>query len=175
MEKIVIYCSSSFGIPQKYNQGAAEVVEGLCAKGFGIVSGGSFRGTMGVVSDTVARCGGYHKGVLPSFMKPLAYDALTETVWTDTMADRKEEMRKDTIAAIALPGGIGTLDELIETHVLKKLGRYSGRIVVFNMDGFFNPFFALLEHYVETGMLTAEDMKLVESFDTAHDLVDSFF
>ena len=174
MQKIVIYCSSSSSIPAKYNEGAAEVVAGLCAKGYGIVSGGSFRGTMGVVSDTAARCGGYHKGVLPKFMKALVYDTLSETVWTDTMADRKEEMRRDTVAAIALPGGIGTLDELIETHVLKKLDRYHGRIIAFNLDGFFDPFFALLDHYVATGMLTPEGRDLVERFDSAAALVDSF-
>ena len=174
MERIVIFCSSSKGIPQRYNEGAAAVIAGLCAKGYGIVSGGSFRGTMGVVSDTVAACGGYHKGVLPRFMKSLEYDALSEAVWTDTMADRKEEMRRDTVAAIAFPGGTGTLDELIETHVLKKLGRYTGRVIVFNIDGFFNPFFHLLDHYVATGMLTPEDRNLIEHFDSAESLLSSF-
>lgn len=174
MRKIVVYCSSSSKIPARYNAGAEEVVAGLCKKGYGIVSGGSFRGTMGVVSDTVARYGGYHKGVLPCFMKSLVYGALSETVWTETMADRKEEMRRDTIAAIALPGGIGTLDELIETHVLKKLGRYPGRVIVLNLDGFFDPFFALLDHYIASGMLTREDRNLVECFDSPQDLLASF-
>lgn len=173
-QKVVIYCSSSSTIPARYNKGAEEVVAGLCRKGYGIVSGGSFRGTMGVVSDTVVRCGGYHKGVLPRFMKQLVYDSLSETVWTETMADRKEEMRRDTIAAIALPGGTGTLDELIETQVLKKLGRYHGRVIVLNLDGFFNPFFALLDHYVASGMLTPEDRNLIESFDSPQDLLASF-
>ena len=174
MNKVVIYCSSSNAIPRKYNDGAAAVVAGLCAKGYGIVSGGSFRGTMGVVSDTAAAGGGYHKGVLPRFMSSLVYDGLSEVVWTETMAERKEEMRRDTVAAIALPGGIGTLDELIETHVLKKLGRYNGRVIVFNLDGFFNPFFDLLDHYIATGMLTPEDRDLLECFDSPEALLASF-
>ena len=90
------------------------------------------------------------------------------------MSQRKEEMRRDTVAAIALPGGIGTLDELIETHVLKKLAKYNGRVIVLNLNGFFKPFLALLDHYVATGMLTKADRALVESFDTVEDLIASF-
>ncbi len=174
LQKIAIFCSASRVVPKVYNEQAAPVVAGLCRKGYAIVSGGSFLGTMGVVSETVAQCGGYHKGVLPRFMEQYAYQELTETVWTDTMAQRKEEMRRDTLAVIALPGGIGTLDELIETHVLKKLGQYSGRVVLLNTEGFFNPFLTLLDHYVATGMLTPKDRALVECFDTPEALLASF-
>ena len=174
MKKIVIYCSASKTVPAGFNERASKVVKGLCGKGYGIVSGGSFRGTMGAVSDAAAECGGYHKGVIPRFLQGLEYGSLSEIVWTDTMAERKEEMRADTVAALALPGGIGTLDEIIETLVLKKLGRYDGRVIVFNLDGFFNPFLALLDHYVATGMLTPEDRTLIESFDTEEALLQSF-
>lgn len=172
-KKVVIYCSASNKISPVFNEFAVRVVRGLCAKGYGIVSGGTSLGTMGVVSETVAGCGGYHKGVLPVFMRNCAFPGLSETVWTDTMSQRKEEMRSDTVAAIALPGGIGTLDELIETHVLKKLDQYHGRVIILNAEGFFNPFLALLDHYVSTGMLSAEDRALIESFDTPEDLVSS--
>ena len=174
MKKAVIFCSSSDSIDRAFNEGAAKVVEGLCAKGYEIVSGGSFRGTMGVVADTVVRCGGYHKGVLPRFMKHFVYDGLSETVWTDTMAQRKEEMRRGSEAAIALPGGIGTLDEIIETLVLKKLGQYDGRVMLLNLGGFFDPFLALLDHYVETEMLSLADRELMEVFPSEEALLGSF-
>lgn len=174
MEKVVIYCSASNAVPQEFNSCAAAVVEGLCKKGYGIVSGGTFLGTMGVVSDTAAKCTGYHKGVLPSFMLNNAYKGLTETVWTGTMSERKEEMRRDTVAAIAFPGGIGTLEELIETLVLKKLAQYHGRVIVLNIHGFFNPLLSLLDHYVATGMMTAEDRQLIEAFDLPETLLKSF-
>ncbi|MBQ4285925.1 MAG: LOG family protein, partial [Bacteroidales bacterium] len=74
----------------------------------------------------------------------------------------------------ALPGGTGTLDELIETQVLKKLGKYDGRVIVLNLDGFYDPFLALLDHYVSTGMLTPADRSLVETFDTIPSLLASF-
>ena len=174
MKKIVFFCSASDQCPKEYNENAAKVVEALCEKGYGIVSGGTVLGTMGVISNTVAKCGGYHKGVLPSFMQGLDFPGLSEVIWTDTMSERKEEMRKDIIAAVALPGGIGTLDELIETHVLVKLRQYHGRVIVLNLGGFFNPFLALLDHYVATGMLTTKDRQLVESYDTAEALLASF-
>lgn len=174
MKKIVFFCSASKDCPKEYNDSAAKVVAALCEKGYGIVSGGTCLGTMGVISNTVAGCGGYHKGVLPRFMKDVAFPGLSEVVWTETMSERKEEMRRDTVAAIALPGGIGTLDELIETHVLVKLQKYHGRVIVLNIEGFFNPFLQLLDHYVATGMLTPEDRRLVESFDTVDSLLRSF-
>ena len=118
------------------------------------------------------RLGGSHIGVLPRFMKGLEYPRLTELVWADTMAERKERMREGTSAVIALPGGIGTLDELIESYVLVKLGRYDGKLLVLNVDGFFDPFKALLDHYVETGMLTPADRALIHFADTAEALAD---
>lgn len=174
MKQIALFCSSSKVIPQSFNDAAAEVTAGLCSKGYGIVSGGTVLGTMGVISSTAAKCGGHHKGVLPKFMKGIDYQAMSESVWTETMAQRKEEMRKDTDAVIALPGGIGTLDELIETLVLKKLKQYQGRVIILNVDGFYNPLLALLDHYVATGVLPAEDKALLESYDSPKELLDSF-
>ena len=174
MKRIAVFCSASDHLDEKYTRAAREVVEGLCRKGYAIVSGGSFRGTMGVVSDTVKASGGYHIGVMPEFMQAFIYDGLNETVWTPTMALRKEAMRKDTDAVIALPGGTGTLDELFETHVLVKLGRYNGRIIVLNFNGFYEPLRALLDHYVREGMLTKTDRELIEFIDTPGQLLESF-
>ena len=168
--KAVVFCSSSYDIDPKYEVAAREVVRALHAYGWTLVSGGSFRGTMGVLSDEMDRLGGRHIGVLPRFMKGLEYARLSELVWTETMADRKERMREGTSVAIALPGGIGTLDELIETHVLAKLGRYGGRILALNLDGFFEPFKALLDHYVAAGMLSPEDRRLVLFPDSVDEL-----
>ena len=174
MKKIALFCASSRDVPQSFNDAAAKVTAGLCSKGYGIVSGGTVLGTMGVISRNVAQCGGYHKGVLPGFMKGIEYKDMSEVIWTDTMAQRKEEMRNDTAAVIALPGGIGTLDELVETLVLKKLDQYHGRVVILNIDGFYNPLLELLNHYVATGVLPAADKDLLETFDSAEELLNSF-
>lgn len=160
-KKIVIYCSASENIDQQYNEAAAEFIRGAVAEGFTIVSGGTVKGTMGVVSDTVRQCGGRHIGVIPRFMEEFVYDSLSEVIYTDTMSERKEKMREGTCAAIALPGGIGTLDELVETLALAKLRRYDGKIYALNIDGFYDKFIDLLDFYVETGMLGAGDRGLI--------------
>ena len=170
--KAVVFCSASGDIDPKYNEAAREVVRALHSYGWTLVSGGSWRGTMGVIADEMKRLGGKHVGVLPRFMAGLEYDGLTELHWSDTMADRKERMRQGTEAAIALPGGIGTLDELIETHVLAKLGQYGGKVYALNVDGFFDPFKALLDHYVATGMLEPRDRALLVFADTPAELAE---
>ena len=170
--KAVVFCSASGDIDPKYNEAAREVVRALHSYGWTLVSGGSWRGTMGVIADEMKRLGGKHVGVLPRFMAGLEYDGLTELHWSDTMADRKERMRLGTEAAIALPGGIGTLDEIIETLVLAKLGRYEGKVLALNVDGFFDPFKALLDHYVATGMMEARDRALMVFADTPEELAE---
>ena len=161
--KVVIYCSASYDIDQKYNQAAREVTRAACSL--------AIKGTMGAVADEVARCGGRHIGVLPRFMEQYKFPGLDEIIWTDTMAERKELMREGTCAAIALPGGIGTLDELIGTLTLAKLERYSGKIFALNLDGFYDPLKDLLDHYVRTGMLDTLSRGLIEFPDTVAELV----
>ena len=170
--KAVVFCSASSDIDPQFNEAAREVVRALHAYGWTLVSGGSFRGTMGVIADEMARLGGRHVGVLPRFMKGLEYPDLTKLVWADTMAERKERMRAGTSAVIALPGGIGTLDELIESYVLVKLGQYAGKLLVLNVDGFFDPFKALLDHYEATGMLEPRDRALIIIADTVDALAE---
>lgn len=112
--KVVIFCSSSqSGIDPKYDSAAKELVRALVERDYTVVSGGTRKGTMGVVSDEVVAAGGRHVGVIPRFMESVVAHELTETVWVDTMSERKEKMREGTCAAVALPGGVGTLEELV--------------------------------------------------------------
>ena len=124
MKKIAVFCSASSEIDPKYNKVAREFVRAASLRGYGIVTGGTVKGTMGEVSDELHAIGGYHKGVIPRFMKQFVYPDLSELVWTDTMAERKTILREDTYAVVALPGGTGTLDELIETVALVHLKQY---------------------------------------------------
>ena len=164
--KIVIYCSASSDIDGKFNQAAREVIRAACSLGYTIVSGGTVKGTMKEVADEVVRCGGRHIGVLPRFMADYEYPCLDEVVWTGTMDERKEKMREGTCAAIALPGGIGTLDELIGSLTVAKLGRYSGKVIAFNYDGFYEPLKALLDHYVRTGMMDSASRDMISFPET---------
>lgn len=172
MKKIAVYCSASFNIDEKYNAVAREFVRKAASRGYGIVTGGTIKGTMGEVSDELRSCGGYHLGVIPRFMKQYVYPELSELIWTDTMAERKTLLREGTCAVVALPGGIGTLDELIETFALIHLKQYFGKIGVLDHDGFYQPLKALLQHYVDTGMLSQETMDCMVFAQTPDQLLD---
>ena len=153
----LFYCSACEAIDPQYNDAARRIVRAAALRGYTIASGGTIKGTMRVVCEEAQHCGAPTKGVLPRFMKGLEYPGLTRTYWTETMSERKELMREGADIAIALPGGIGTMDELFETMVLSKLGRYHGKIAALNINGFFDPLDALLEHFVKEGMLEQKD------------------
>ena len=136
------------------------------------MSGGTVKGLMRHVCDEASQCGAEVIGVLPRFMKGLEHPALTECIWTDTMSQRKEAMRAGTSLAIALPGGIGTLDELAETYCLAKMGLYGGRVVAFDMEGFYEPLKRQLDGFVRAGMLSEDALGLI-SFPVTFEEVEA--
>jgi len=174
-KKIVIYCSASYTIDPAFNVAARNFVRAAVEAGYEIVSGGTVKGTMGEISDEIAKCGGKHKGILPRFMEPLAHPGLTEIHFTDTMSERKEMMREGTCAAVALPGGIGTMDEMMETYTLRKLGQYDGDLYVLNLGSYYDPLEALLDHFVATEMLDKATRQIVHFPKTVEELVNMMF
>ena len=170
--KIAVFCSASFEIDPKYNKVAREFVRAASLRGYGIVSGGTIKGTMGEISDELVAAGGYHRGVIPRFMKEYVYPDLTEVIWTDTMAERKILLREGTTAVVALPGGIGTLDEIMDTFACIHLKQYDGRIFVLNHEGFYEPLRKLLQHYVDEKMLSQETMDKIGFADTVEQLLE---
>lgn len=171
MKKIAVFCSASFNIDPEYNDVARDFVRAASSRGYGIVTGGTIKGTMGVISNEMRDNGGYHLGVIPRFMEQYVYPELSEVIWTDTMAERKTFLREGTCAVVALPGGVGTLDELIETLALVHLKQYFGKIMVLNHKGFYEPLRALLDHYVAEGMLTEETMAKLHFASTSDELL----
>lgn len=167
---VLFYCSANEAIAPQYNEAARSIVRAAAARGYRIVSGGTVKGTMRVVSDEALKCGAYTIGVLPRFMGPLVYPGLSETVWTDTMYERKAAMLTDADLVVALPGGIGTMDELFGTMVQRKLGQFHGRIAALNIDGFYDPLAALLDHFVATGMLRQSDRDILKLPRTVEEL-----
>lgn len=168
--RVLFFCSAVKDIAPEYNDAARRIVRAACQKGYEIVSGGTVKGTMGVVCDEAAACGARSRGVLPRFMLGLEHPALTDLVWTETMSDRKEKMREGVDLVIALPGGIGTMDELFETMVLVKLGRFGGRVAALNINGFYDPLAALLDHFVNTNMLEPSDRDILHMCSSVEEL-----
>lgn len=171
--KIAVYCSASFEIDPKFNKVAREFVRAASLHGYGIVTGGTIKGTMGEVSEELHDCGGYHLGVIPRFMEQYVYPELSEVIWTDTMAERKALLRKDTCAVVALPGGVGTLDEVIEVLALVHLKQYFGKIFLLNHEGFYEPLRQLLQHYVDMKMMTEATMSKVVFAEKPQDILNA--
>ncbi len=170
--KIAVYCSASFEIDPKFNKVAREFVRAASLRGYGVVTGGTIKGTMGEVADELHSIGGWHLGVIPRFMEHHVHPNLSEVIRTDTMAERKALLRKDTCAVVALPGGVGTLDEVIEVLALVHLKQYSGKIFLLNHEGFYEPLRALLRHYVDMKMMTEETMAMVHFADSPDTILD---
>lgn len=174
-KRIAVFCSASCAIDPAFNKAARSFVRAMAERGNTIVSGGTIKGTMGEIADETRSCGGAHIGIIPRFMEALVAPGLTEVIWTDTMSERKNLMREGADAVVALPGGIGTLDEFIETMTLRKLNQFHGGLYVLNLGGFYDPFRDLLDYYVHTGMLDRASRDLavfVPDVETLVNLLD---
>ena len=148
---VCVYCASSASCPPAYHDAAFRLGTVLADAGFTVVYGGGTLGSMGALANGVLTRGGRVVGVMPRFMVELewAHDRLSELHLVDDIRTRKHEMLSRSQAVIALPGGSGTLEELMEVISLKRLAIYLGPIVLVNTRGFFEPLLAQLARAVE--------------------------
>ena len=148
---VCVYCASSRSSHADYRAAAHRLGEVLAAAGLGIVYGGGAVGSMGALADGALARGGRVIGILPRFMADLEWGhrGLTELELVEDLRARKHLMLTRSDAAIALPGGSGTLEELLEAITLKRLGLYLKPIVLVNTRGFFAPLLKLLDHAIE--------------------------
>ena len=146
-----VYCASSRTSDPEYRAAAQRLGEVLATAGIGIVYGGGASGSMGALADGALARGGRVTGILPRFMADLEWGhrGLTELELVEDLRVRKHLMLTRSDAAIALPGGSGTLEELLEAITLKRLGLYLNPIVLVNTRDFFAPLLALLGRAVE--------------------------
>ena len=153
-QKAALFFCSSSDVDPKYVEATQQIVRATCLKGYTIVSGGATKGLMKVVADEASACGVPNIGVLPRFMEEFSHPELTRMIWTDNMSERKDLMRlHGPDIAVALPGGIGTLDESFETYTLAKLGKYDGKVVLFNCYGFYDGVREMMDTLVRENML----------------------
>lgn len=130
----------------------------MAHRGIRLIYGGGTRGIMGAVSDAVIAAGGQVTGIIPRFLIDMEateseLKRLDELVITEDMHERKHMMFERSDAFIALPGGIGTLEELVEIMTWSQLGRHRKPIGIANIDGFWDPFSSLLDHMREAGFI----------------------
>jgi uncharacterized protein (TIGR00730 family) len=165
---ICIFASSSSRIRSEYADAATELGALLARAGMNVVFGGGGIGLMGKLADSVLGNGGTITGVIPSFMKDEGWDhaEVKEMILTIDMGERKRTMFEMADAIIALPGGVGTLEELTEAMTLKQLGLYKGPIIILNTLNFYNSLIDFLDHMIEGSFLRYEHKGMWEIAST---------
>jgi hypothetical protein len=168
IRSVCVYCGSGEGQNPAYAHAARVVGRALAAAGLRLVYGGGNLGLMGIVARTVIDEGGTVIGIIPQFLSErehMLHD-VHEMIVTDNMHQRKMMMFDRADAFVALPGGVGTLEELIEMMTWYQLGQHSKPIVLANINGFWAPLLSLLEH------MRAESF-IREGFDVSYRVADT--
>jgi uncharacterized protein (TIGR00730 family) len=156
MRRICIYSGSSFGASPDYAVAAAAVGTACAKRGLGIVYGGGSVGLMGVLADAALAAGGEVIGVIPRAMvaEERGHHGVTELIPVDSMHERKQRMADLSDAFVALPGGIGTLEEVIEVFTWLQLGLHLKPVGLLNVAGFYEPLLRLLDHMRDEQFIT---------------------
>ena len=153
--RICVYCASSAKIDEIYFEATERLAKILVNSKVQVIYGGGGHGLMGKLADTVLAQGGQIKGIMPQFMNEVewAHKKVTDFEFTNTMHERKAKFLENIDALIALPGGPGTLEELLEAITLKRLGQFTKPIIILNTNGYYDPLIQMLERCVEEKFL----------------------
>lgn len=163
MRRVCVFCGSSPGRDPRYAEQAAALARELASRGIGVVFGGGSIGLMGVLADHALAAGAAVTGVIPHGLaaRELAHRGVADMRVVPTMHARKALMAELADGFVALPGGIGTLDELFEIVTWSQLGIHRKPVGVLNVAGYYDPLVVLLDHAVAGGFVPAENRGLV--------------
>jgi uncharacterized protein (TIGR00730 family) len=169
---VCVYCASSRTAHADYRAAARRLGEVLAGAGINIVYGGGAAGSMGALADGALAAGGRVIGILPRFMADLewGHPGLTDLQLVEDLRTRKHLMLTLSQAAIALPGGSGTLEELLEAITLKRLGLYLNPIVLINTRGFFDPLLEVLRRAVEEHFMDTRHLSMWQVVDSPDEI-----
>ena len=177
--RFTVYTSSSDAVGERYRAAARAFGYRLGERGDALVYGGTDVGLMGVLAAATREAGGHVTGALPQLMaeRGLADRDCDELLITDGMGDRKRAMYERADAFVALPGGFGTIEELLEVLTLRQLGYHRKPIVLLDVEGFWHPLLAMFEHLFALGFAKREYAALwhlAPDLDDLFDHVDTF-
>lgn len=164
---ICIYGASSPDIDNSYFAPVEALGRTMAKRGFGLVFGGGAQGLMGAAVRGVIAAGGYSLGIAPKFFdKPgILQKDCSKFLYPETMRERKQLMEDHADAFIVLPGGIGTFEEFFEILTLKQLGRINKPIMLFNLNGYYDPLLRLLDETIAQGFMKPACRRLYAAFD----------
>jgi uncharacterized protein (TIGR00730 family) len=153
--KICVYCASSATVDKSYFEATDRLAKEFLKENVEVVCGGGAVGLMGRLADTILAGGGKIKGIMPKFMNEVewAHKGISDLELTETMHERKAKFLEDIDGLVALPGGTGTLEELLEAVTLKRLGQFTKPIVILNTNGYYEPLRRMLEKAIEENFM----------------------
>ncbi|MEM5273993.1 TIGR00730 family Rossman fold protein [Cupriavidus taiwanensis] len=168
MKSVCVYCGSSPGNRPEYAQGARLLGRTLAESGLTLVYGGGKVGLMGIVADAVLEHGGHAVGIIPEALmqKEVGHRGLTELHVVRNMHERKQMMADRADAFVAMPGGVGTFEELFETFTWLQLGYHAKPVGLLNLAGFYDGMLGFLSHAVREGFLKQVHAELLHVGDT---------
>lgn len=152
---ICVYCASSDAIHPGYFEATGKLAEIFCTHSIGVVYGGGGSGLMGHLATTMLSHSGKVKGIMPHFMKEIewAHKNVTEWQFVSDMHERKRSFLEHADAVVALPGGVGTFEELLEVITWKKLGLFTKPIVILNARSYYDPLIEMLSRSIAEGFM----------------------
>ncbi|GAB1581509.1 TIGR00730 family Rossman fold protein [Phyllobacterium phragmitis] len=176
IRSICVYCGSSPGLNPLYKQSGKLLGRSIAEHGLELVYGGGTKGIMGAVADGVMSAGGKVTGIIPKFLMNKeatehALGQLNELIVTEDMHQRKHLMFQRSDAFVTLPGGIGTVEEIVEMMTWAQLGHHRKPMVFANINGFWDPMIALLDHMKAEGFIHTSHLVKPLIVDRAEDIV----
>ena len=173
LKTICVFCSSSSKIDEVYFKATLELAD-LCIKQkIHVLYGGGAFGLMGALADRMIKKKGKISGIIPSFMLDLkwGHDDISEMIVVEDLRERKKRMIDNVDAVVALPGGVGTLEELLEVITLKQLGKFTKPIIIVNTHGFYDPLFRIFDQMIEKQFMRDVHRQLWITIDRPADLL----
>lgn len=174
LERVCVFCGSNFGKDPAYREAARTLGDTLVERGIGLVYGGGNVGLMGVIADRVLAQGGEVIGVIPQSLvdREVAHQGLTELHVVDSMHARKAKLYALGDAVIAMPGGVGTFEELFESFTWNQLQLHFRPAGLLNVAGYYDPLIAMLDRAVDQGFVRAPHREALVVSESGDDLLE---
>lgn len=174
MKTVCVYCASGTNMAQSYFTAAAQLGRLIGENGIRLINGAGSTGLMRTCTDAAMNAGGKAIGIIPQFMvdRGWQYGRMSKIIVTKDMHERKQIMAQTADACIAMPGGCGTLEELMEIITWKQIGIYSKPIVILNIEGYFSPLLQMLDNAIDEHFMSQEHANLWKVANTPEEAIE---
>lgn len=175
MKRVCVYCASSRKIDKEYFNATERLAMLFVANNIEVVFGGGAEGLMGKLADTVIKNGGKIKGIMPKFMNEVewAHKGVVDFEFTETMHERKARFLEKIDGVVALPGGCGTMEELLETISLKRLGLFTKPIIILNTNKYYEPLKEMLNKCISENFMHKNHLKIWTFVEQPEEVIDA--